>query len=325
MRKCFLLAFILSFTAVLFSACSSDTAAIHTEPCSEFSTSPMIQGTDILWEVDPSCGGYSFETDSMRAVLVVNGGYQYVFFHSVLNDHTIQVYFTPTETVVLNTQHGVTSYYTENYEDEKIIYQNPMVQILNGFVEQEFISKGEVLLDGKLYTEHCAIQTFRRLTIPKEEYTLYTIQTKWHDGESYLFQYQVFADGATMLVGNAPEELNGEKEWIIDLEKEQIRNDTTQIAIPVSIVAISTGQGISPWNDEKITVEVQYFSYLYTDPHTGRIEKFQMVKDTPGALVNVLQTAEITLPEITNEMNVMDEETLGSVLMLVSMLEYIFD
>jgi hypothetical protein len=48
------------------------------------------------------------------------------------------------------------------------------------------------------------------------------------------------------------------------------------------------------------------------------------VKDTPGALVTVLHTAQITRPVITDDMAVMDSDTLEGALSLISMLEYLF-
>jgi hypothetical protein len=313
----------MAILSVLLAACSAKPIP-ETTPATESNATPPAQADDILWEIAPSCGGYSFETEAMNVVYAVNGGYQYISFHSVTNDHTIQVYISPAETIVLNSQQGATSYYTETYEEEETSYPNPMVSILNQFMEQEFTCNGEVMLAGTAYMEHCAVQTVQKQTTPVTDYTLYTIQTNWSDGVNYLFQYQIFADGAALVIGNAPKELTESTAWFMDLESLQFVNRTSSVAIPVFIVATSTGQGVSPWNNEKITVEVQHFTYLYTDPETGRIEKFQSVKDTPGALVTVLHTPQITRPEITDDMAVMDSDTLEGALSLISMLEYLF-
>jgi hypothetical protein len=313
----------IAILCVILTACSAESIS-KTIPTTESITTPLTQIDDISWEVDPSCGGYSFETETMKVVYVVNGGYQHISFYSGTNGHTIQVYLSPAETIILNTQQGITSCYAESYEGEGNAYTNPMIRILNRFAEQEFTSRGEVLLDGKSYIEHCAVQTVQKQTTPTTDYTLYTIQTNWSDGNNYLFQYQIFADGATLIVGNAPKELTERTTWCMDLEELQLVDHTSSVAIPVSVVAKSTGQGVSPWNDEKVTVEVQHFTYLYTDPQTGRIEKFQTVKDSPGALVTVLHTAQVTRPEITDNMTVMDDETLENALAIISMLEYLF-
>lgn len=317
--------FALAMCCLLFTACNADTEDQLPSSPSETNDTTPTQTKDILWEIDSSCGGYAFETDSMRATFAVNGGYQYISIHFTANDHMIQVYFAPTENIVLNTQNGVTTYYLESVADEGYTYTNPMIPIIDGMKHQDFSLIGETILNDSVYMEWCAEETVQKQTNPTTEYTLYTIQTKWVGEVTYLFQYQVFADGATRLVGNAPEEIAEGNSWCIDLDEMQICDTASNVAIPMNIVATATGTGVSPWTEERITVETQCHTYLYTDPNTGRIEKFQFVKDTPGALVTVLHTAEIVRPEITDDMITMDTATLESVLSLASMLEYLFE
>lgn len=316
--------------SVLLSACSNhgNNGTYSTETITTETSAFALSEVSPVWEIDPSHGGYAFDTDSLSCKLVVDGEEQYSRFASATNDHIIEFYISPTEMIVINTLEGVTTYYCETYDDSECSFTNPMVRIFEEMKLLEFESSGEITLDGTAYQEYCAAETVQKQTTPKVEYTLYTIQTKWIDDEMYLFQYCVYADGATLFIGDAPDEIDplvtADTTWIMDLDSMQIFDCASDTGIPIHIVETSSGEGVSPWSEEKITVEIQHFTYIYVDPQTQRIEKFQMVKDSPGAIVSVLYSSEIEKPVITNEMTVMDDDTLETAIWLISMLDELF-
>lgn len=316
--------------SVLFTACSNHgyNGTFSIEPPTTETSVLDLSADSQVWEINPSHGGYAFDTQSLSCKVVADGAYQYSSFLSKTNDHKIEVYIGPTEMLVVNTLDGVTTYRLENYEDQGQTYTNPMVRVFDDLKSLEFEFNGEITLDGIPYQEYCAAETVQKQTTPKTEYTLYTIQTKWIDDEIYLFQYCVYADGATLMIGNGPEEidpqLTKDTTWVIDIENLSICDTATDAENPIYIVATSSGEGVSPINDEKITVEVQHYTYVYVNTQTGKIEKIQYVKDQAGAMVTVLHTVEIEKPVITDEMTVMDDETLETAIALIAMLDSMF-
>jgi DNA topoisomerase VI subunit B len=107
------------------------------------------------------------------------------------------------------------------------------------------------------------------------------------------------------------------------MDKLVVKNSDSGQEIALKLVAISTGQGPSPSNSEKITMEVQHKTYVYVNEQTDMIEMLKYSKDLDGAMVQILHNVEIVRPS-TDGMTPMDNETLESAITLTYMLESIF-
>lgn len=281
--------------------------------------------TEIVWDVAPFWGGYQMETESMSFTNVVDGGYKYARFVSMKDQKIMEVYMAPAETIVLSTQNGVTRFFRETTATNQL-FTNPLVSILEAFQKLPFSKKGTTEIDGVHLAEFVAAQTGSKLDIPQVDYTVYELELTWLDQKAYCFRYYVYVDGAILISSEAPDiinpQLNPNTTWTIDLDNQNIRNAADGAQVPFTILGSSTGQAVSP-EGETVSMDFEYKTYLYTDPNTGRIEKFQSVQDSSGALVTVLHDPQIVRPAITNEMLPMDLEMLNQVLTLITLMEQI--
>lgn len=281
---------------------------------------------EIIWAVAPSRGGYQMETESMSFTNIVDGGYKWTRFVSMKDQEMMEVYIAPTETIVLSTQNGVTRFFRETSAATDQSFTNPLVSILEAFQKLPFSKKGTTEIDGVHLAEFVAAQTGSKLDMPQVDYTVYQLELTWLDQKTYCFRYYVYVDGAILISSEAPDiinpQLNPNTTWTIDLDNQSIRNAADGAQVPLTILGSSTGQAVSP-EGETVSMDFEYKTYLYTDPNTGRIEKFQSVQDSSGALVTVLHDPQIVRPAITNEMLPMDLEMLNQVLTLITLMEQI--
>ena len=287
---------------------------------------PSADTAEIIWEVAPFRGGYQMETVSMSFTNVVDGGYKYTRFVSMKDQKIAEVYIAPTETVVLSTQNGVTYFFREAHAATNQSFTNPASSILEAFQKLSFTKKGTTEINGVTLAEFVAVQTGSKVDMPQVDYTAYQLELTWLDQKTYCFRYYVYADGAILISSEAPDtinpQLNPNTTWMIDLDNQSVRNAADGTQVPVTILGSLTGQAASP-ESETISVDFEYTTYLYTDPDTGRIEKFQSVQDSPGALVTVLHDPQIVRPALTNELVPMDSEKLNQVLTMITLMEQI--
>jgi hypothetical protein len=293
-------------------------------------TNPTIdvQSHSIPWEVDNHRGGYQFDTESLSCIVIVDNEYKYSSFVSHTNDHKIEFYVGPTEMIVIDTFEGIATYYIETFDDIDQLYNNPVLTIFHSIQSLEYADNGLVEINGVEYREYCATQIVEKQTTEKINYNLYTVKMDWIDGQSYMFQYSEYADGSTLVIGNAPQEINQminpNTAWVIDMDNLVVKNNESNQEIDLRLVAISTGQGPSPSHSEKVTIEMTHETRVYVDEYTNTIDILQYSKDMDGAVVVLLRDVKITKPVITDDMTEMNSETLESAITLIYMLESLF-
>lgn len=280
-------------------------------------------GPSIDWAVDPARGGYAYVNEELSVQYLADGNSRYSAVSFMGEDYAL--YQTGQERIVLCTRDGITSCRHETMPGE--IGGNPAVAVVEALQSLSYSAGEEAALEGKTYRVYHAVTTGYYTDPVEVPYTCYTLELGWTDGEQYLFRYYAYEDGATLISADAPEEINpmftADTPWVIDVEAGILRNTHDGAELPLRAVSQSSGQAISPSpTAETVSTYYEHDTCLYTDPRTGRIEKFQQIRDLPGALVTIIHEPNITPPEITGDMIPMDDETLEMALMLIAMMEY---
>jgi hypothetical protein len=266
-------------------------------------------------------GGYEIKTDAIFCKVVVNNTYKYACFESYGNDRKVEFYASPTEMILIDVSNGQTQYYYDTYEDVGQVYANPIGRLYAELENMDF----HYFADETNYQIFESIQTSTVVESENIRYNVYSIEMDWRDGKHYSYKYYDYADGSTLISAEAPDEINPrlveDTKWIVDLDAMNIHNTETKETLPINIIDVSVGEGLSPDNKDSTIVEKQYYVYVYVNSETGEIEKLRYSKDEGGTEVNVLNEFDVAKPVITNDMGQMDENALQLNMMLIYMLE----
>ena len=85
----------------------------------------------------PKQGGYEIQTDEFYCCILADGNQKYVCFESI-SGMGAEFYISATETIMLFTQNGQTSFYTESQQPSNFIYPNPMQRVLDDLQSLDF-------------------------------------------------------------------------------------------------------------------------------------------------------------------------------------------
>lgn len=206
------------------------------------------------------CGGYEIQTAELNCRIVANGDKKYVSFQSV-SGMGAEFYISSTEMIMLFTQNGQTSYHTEAKEGRIDHYPNPITRVLNDLRTLDF--RCISVEDDWVYEAVKVEQISQEVQI---DYTVYTVQMDWIDGEHYTFKYYIYADGATLISAEAPKEINpllfADTPWQILKDEDHIVNNVTGQKVPFVITHIATGKALSPNGSANIT-EIKESIFIY--------------------------------------------------------------
>ena len=230
---------------------------------------------------------------------------------------TVEYYASESEILMLYTQNGRTMYYTEAVQ-EPVQYDNPLSTVYDALRQLDFLLQEQS--DERYIYE--AIKTEQIVDSQQIPYTVYTIQTQWTDGNTYIFKYYEYSDGAILISAEAPGEINPllmpSTPWVIDLANSCIRNTQSNQSVAFTVTQTSTGQALSPNGGNTQVTENETHIYAYVDANTKTITK---LKYEDGADVSILYTANIQKPILTTDMVPMDSRTLQVAMMLIYTIE----
>lgn len=284
------------------------------------STATIETSATDMFELN-SYGGYEIVTDTMKCIVVADNGYKYSYFESY-EGRKIEFYAGPTEMIIVESIDNTTRYYRETYEDIGQVYPNPLTHVYEGLQQMDF---EHIETDGN-YNVYEAINIVQVETQDKIKYNLYIVEMDWVDGETYYYKYYEYADGATLISAEAPNEINPriteDTKWVIDLDKPAVRNTETGQEIGIKIIGISSGEATSP--DGEPTIEEQrYVVRANVNRDTNRIESLIYINDVLEIEVSVIHEVSIEKPVVTEDMGEIDHSELQGMLMLIYMLESI--
>jgi hypothetical protein len=256
-------------------------------------------------------------TDNINCTLIANGEYKYTRFHSNADGATVEFYASPTEMVITYSRNGVTMYYAETVTDP-IPYENPLKWVYASLRQLDFCLEEQ----ADISFVYKAVKTEQIMDAQQIPYTVYTLQTEWTDGNTYVFRYYAYSDGAILISAEAPDEINPllteNTPWTVDLDKSCIRNTKTGLEIPFSLLETATGEALSPNGGNSQVTEKKTSIFAYVDADSGRITGLEF---EGGAVVTVLYTADIQKPSMTPDMLPMDHNTLQIAMMLIQTVE----
>lgn len=274
-----------------------------------------------------SIGGYELESDNMYCMAVTDGLCEYVKYESKSGNHVIEYYASQTETIIIDHMESETTYYRETFDKEKEVYPNPLQNAYDELRELEFEQMPEY--ESEEWNVFQATQISQVMNQEQIDYTKYQIEMTWTDGKIYNYSYYQYADGATLISAEAPDEINDlltpDTKWVIDIGRLCIENKETNQEVSIQIVGTTTGQALSPNGGTSTTEETTYIR-VYADKENGKIMRLQYSKKDSATetSINVLQEAEISKPEITGDMTEMDNETLQMAFMLIGVMQSLF-
>lgn len=262
-------------------------------------------------------GGYEMTTDNINCTVIANGEYKYTRFHSNTDGATVEFYACPTQMVITYSRNGATMYYAEAVTDP-IPYENPLKWVYDSLRQLDFCLEEQ----SDTSCVYKAVKTEQIMDAQQIPYTVYTLQTEWTDGNTYVFRYYEYSDGAILISAEAPDEINPllteNTPWVVDLDKSCIRNTNTGEEVSFATLETSTGEALSPNDGNSQVTEKKTNIYAHVDAKTGKITKLQY---DSGAEVNILYTADIQKLTITPDMTPMDSHTLQVAMMLIQTVE----
>jgi len=272
----------------------------------------------------PETGGYELETDAAYVTVLTDGNKKYTKFTAKSDVHEVELYEDATELILIDRVASNTSLYTESYSDVdvEVHFKHPLASVYDKLRKLDFSYKEEQ--DG--YQIFHAVQTSIVPTQEQIDYTCYLLYITWIDGNDYLFQYFVYADGATLIAAEAPIEINDritkDTNWRIDFENACIKNIETQEQVSFEILETTTGKALSP-NGGSTLEEKKIYIYLYVDKDTGNLSELRYGSDenAMGIIVHILNATTVNKPETNTDMIPMDDETLQIDATLMSIVE----
>jgi hypothetical protein len=270
-------------------------------------------------------GGYEINSDAFYCIVAVDNDYKYSKFKSKNNNHTVEYYASPTEMVIIDIGEEGTKYYHAMFDDIDQIYTNPLKAVYDDLKGLEF---NQVENEGNTgQNVFQAIKTTQVVDQQQIDYTEYQIEMTWTDDEVYNFSYYEYADGSILISAEAPDEINPlinkDTVWVVDMENKYVRNNETKEEVTFTVTNISTGKALSPNGTETTVKDVQSYVYVYVNKDNGLIEKMQYSDNeaADGMTVDILNSVEITKPDVTDDMVEMNEDELYVAMMLIGMLE----
>lgn len=283
--------------------------------CGQGEKNPQLSFT-----IDEAIGGYEMETESLHCIYIVDGEHEYVRFESKTDLHTIEYYADSGSIMVIDRNIAGTTYYIEELEDTQAVFENPLIAIYNSWKENEF-ELTETQENGLNIFQ--TVKVTETLDQEQVDYTKYEIHMTWSDAKEYTFYYYEYADDASLISAEAPNEINplldAKTPWKVDVNKSVIRNVNTNEEVAFQIIGTQTGKALSPSGETTIKEEKTYI-YLTVNQESGEIEKVQFSTDgkTMGQTFNLLHEGTISKPEITKEMSQMSDEILQLAFMIIN-------
>ena len=301
MRKTILTLFVL--VIVLFAGCAADSA-----------NEPKIL---VIPEAGRS-GGYAVHTETLDCTVVADGACQYTCISFTDGSKKVELYIDSTELYLLDTTNGVTSFYQETHADDGQLFENPVSGIFDMLKDLTF--RYEKAKSGTTQDVFEATQVVRSIQAESVSYAVHLIEMDWIDGQYYAFRYYEYADGATLISAEAPNEINpllqADTPWRIDLSGLCICNRQTDARVPLTIITTEAGEGLSPDGGATTVLETEQTIRVCVNPETKEMEKIFFFRD-PYIEMTVLNTVEIQKPKITEDMKPIDSETLQLAMLLV--------
>jgi hypothetical protein len=270
-------------------------------------------------------GGYEINSDAFYCIVAVDNDYKYSKFKSKSNNHTVEYYASPTEMVIIDIGEEGTKYYHAMFDDIDQIYTNPLKAVYDDLKGLEFNQVENEENAGQNVFQ--AIKTTQVVDQQQIDYTEYQIEMTWTDDEVYNFSYYEYVDGSILISAEAPDEINPlinkDTVWAVDMENKCVSNNETKKEVAFTVTGISTGKALSPNGTETTVKDVQSYVYVYVNKDNGLIEKMQYSDNeaADGMTVDILNSVEITKPEVTDDMVEMNEDELYVAMMLIGMLE----
>jgi hypothetical protein len=227
--------------------------------------------------------------------------------------------------ILIDSSESGNKYFYETFEDVNQKYTNPMMRTLVNLKAMNFKRSGQVEIDGMMYNEYSATQIVYEYDQEQIKYNVYTIEMNWIDGKLYRYKYYDYSDGSTLISAEAPSEINPlineNTTWVVDLDGLVVHNTADGVKVPINVVMISTGEALSPDGGETTVIEREKTTFIYVNPDNGNIELIKYAGKEDSTNVNVLYTADFDKPVVTDDMTVMDNDTLQVAMMLMYTIE----
>jgi hypothetical protein len=312
----------LSFMSMMLTACSTEK---NPDTSNDGIAEPPALIDGVNWQGNLNYGGYEIQTDVFYCKVVVDGEYKYSCFESYDGNHKIEFYASPTEMILIDSSESGNKYFYETFEDVNQKYTNPMMRTLVNLKAMNFKRSGQVEIDGMMYNEYSATQIVYEYDQEQIKYNVYTIEMNWIDGKLYRYKYYDYSDGSTLISAEAPSEINPlineNTTWVVDLDGLVVHNTADGVKVPINVVMISTGEALSPDGGETTVIEREKTTFIYVNPDNGNIELIKYAGKEDSTNVNVLYTADFDKPVVTDDMTVMDNDTLQVAMMLMYTIE----